>query len=93
TCRPGVTGAEVRAVALADGGPAPTEPILLGVGLGLEPPVVTREVGADVVLVRSMVVAVSAWVAAEGVGGWYERRLVAVDDPPRLIGPQPGAHA
>ncbi len=90
-CRPGATGAELRAAAATDGEPLPEEPIVVGVGIGVEPPVVAAGIGDESVLARSMVLAVSAWLTETGVGGWYERRLVVVDDVPRLIGEGRGA--
>jgi Xaa-Pro aminopeptidase len=85
-CRPGATGADVRAAAATGGEPLPEEPIVVGVGIGVEPPVVAAGIGDESVLARSMVLAVSAWLTETGVGGWYERRLVVVDDAPWLIG-------
>jgi len=57
----------------------------VGVGMGVEPPVIAPGIGDTSVLARSMVLAVSSWLAEPGVGGWYERRLVVVDDVPRPI--------
>jgi Xaa-Pro aminopeptidase len=84
-CRPGATGAEVREAAAADGEQLGEEPIVVGVGMGVEPPVIAPGIGDTSVLARSMVLAVSSWLAEPGVGGWYERRLVVVDDVPRPI--------
>jgi hypothetical protein len=55
-------------------------PLVVGVGLGLEPPVVDDRVGAAAVLTARSVVAVTGWTAEEGVGGVLERDLVLVDD-------------
>jgi Xaa-Pro dipeptidase len=85
-CRPGATGAELRAAWTATGEPLPPVPLVVGVGLGLEPPVVDDRVGTGAVLTAHSVVAVTGWVAEEGVGGVLERDLVLVDDDgPRVL--------
>jgi Xaa-Pro dipeptidase len=48
------------------------------VGLGVEPPVVGAGVGSDTVLAAGTVLALTGWVAEEGVGGFLERDLVVV---------------
>lgn len=79
-CRHGATGADVRRAATATGEPLPDVPIVVGVGVGVEPPVVAAGIGDGAVLRRGMVLAVSSWVAQEGTGGWFERDLVVVGD-------------
>jgi len=79
-CRHGATGAEVRRAAVATGEPLPDVPIVVGVGIGVEPPVVAGVVGDQAVLERGMVLAVSSWAAEEGTGGWFERNVVVVGD-------------
>jgi Xaa-Pro aminopeptidase len=77
-CRPGATGADLVAAWTATGEPLPAEPLAHGVGLGVEPPVVGPGVSAASVLARGTVLAVTAWVAEEGVGGVLQRDLVLV---------------
>jgi Xaa-Pro aminopeptidase len=85
-CRPGATGAALVTAWEAAGEPLPPVPLVHGVGLGMEPPVVDGLVGHDAVLAPRTVVAVTGWVAAEGVGGVLERDLVLVgDDGPVLL--------
>ncbi len=79
-CRHGATGAEVRRAAVATGEPLPEVPIVIGVGIGVEPPVVAGAVGDQAVLQRGMVLAVSSWAAQEGTGGWFERNVLVVGD-------------
>lgn len=92
-CRPGATGAMLDAAATATGEARPVDPIVTGVGIGVEPPVVAPGIGAGAVLEDHMVLSVSAWVAEAGLGGWYERRLVVVGDEPVVIDPIVGSGA
>lgn len=92
-CRPGATGAELEAAATATGEARPVGPIVTGVGIGVEPPVVAPGIGAATVLEDHMVLSVSAWVADVGLGGWFERRLVVVGDEPVVIDPIVGTGA
>ncbi len=85
-CRPGATGAEVKRAACSTGESLAVEPIVTGMGMGIEPPVVAPGIGDAAELQAAMVVSVSAFVCDERVGGWFERRLVVVDDPPRRMG-------
>jgi Xaa-Pro aminopeptidase len=85
-CRPGATGADLVAAWPASGEPLPPVPLVHGVGLGMEPPVVDALVGHDAILAPRTVLAVTGWVAREGVGGVLERDLVLVgDDGPVLL--------
>lgn len=79
-CRPGATGAELCRAWTATGEPLPAGPIAHGVGLGVEPPLIGEGVGAAAVLSEGTVLLVSGWVAAEGVGGFFQRDLVLVGD-------------
>lgn len=101
-CRTGATGADIRKAWDATGEARPPVPIVNGVGLGMEPPLVgcsgysggnSGDKGDDddtdedpVTLVEGSVLGVTSWVAAEGVGGWLERDLVVVGDTPTLLG-------
>jgi Xaa-Pro dipeptidase len=85
-CRPGTTGAALVAAWSATGEALPREPLAVGVGLGVEPPVVGPGLGATATLAAGTVLAVTGWVAEEGVGGVLERDLVHVSgDGPRLL--------
>jgi Xaa-Pro aminopeptidase len=75
-CRPGATGADLKAAGVH---------LAHGVGLGMEPPVITEGVGDAAVLTEGMVLAVTCWVAEAGVGGHLERDLVQVGDTPRVL--------
>lgn len=79
-CRVGASGADLGRAWEATGEPAPESPFVSGVGLGAEPPLMGGGCGADAVLVAGSVVAVEAWVTAEGAGGFLEREIVAVTD-------------
>lgn len=78
-CRPGATGADLRDAWAVTGEPLPAEPIVHGLGLGIEPPFVDATIGARAVLRVGAVLAVNAWVSEEGVGGFFEREIVALD--------------
>jgi Xaa-Pro aminopeptidase len=75
-CRPGATGADLKAAGVH---------AAHGVGLGMEPPVIAEGVGDGAVLAAGTVLAVTCWVAEEGVGGHLERDLVLVGDAPRAL--------
>lgn len=80
TSRPGATGADLIAAWTATGEPLPPVPLALGLGLGVEPPIIGEGIGAGSVLDARTVLAVTGWVAREGVGGFLERELVLVGD-------------
>jgi Xaa-Pro aminopeptidase len=77
-CRPGATGADLVGAWEATGEPLPAEPLAHGIGLGVEPPIVGPGVGAASVLAPGTVLAVTAWVTEDGVGGVLHRDLVLV---------------
>ena len=85
-CRAGTTGAEVCRVWDSTGEAPPPEPFVRGVGLGAELPLIGHRVGQSAHLVAGAVLAVTAWVAEDGVGGVLEQDLVLVTDgePARL---------
>ena len=89
-CRAGHTGADLHRAWKASGeAPPPTSVALAhGIGLGAEPPLVGTGYGSGARLLAGMVLAVQSWVTAEGVGGYFERDLVVVQDgpPQRLTG-------
>jgi Xaa-Pro aminopeptidase len=77
-CRAGATGGDLVAAWASCGEPLPAVPLAHGVGLGVEPPIIGAGVGAASALAPDTVLAVTAWVAEEGVGGFLERDLVLV---------------
>lgn len=83
-CRPGSTGADLRAAYEATGEPLPPVPLAHGVGIGVEPPVVGTHLGEAFdrgwTLTAGMVLTLQAYVFSEGVGGWWESEVVHVTD-------------
>jgi Xaa-Pro dipeptidase len=79
-CRAGATGGDVRRAWAATGEAMPTVPLVHGVGLGMEPPVIDAAVGEDALLEAGSVLSVTSWVAVEGIGGFLERDLVVVGE-------------
>jgi Xaa-Pro aminopeptidase len=60
-CRPGATGADLVAAWRSAAGALPALPIVHGLGLGMEPPVIGEGLGRDEVLREGMVLAVVGW--------------------------------
>lgn len=85
-CRPGADGAALAA-AWRDAGLPPSGQLLAwGVGVGMEAPLVSDDMGAGAGLESGMVLAVQSWVAEEGAGGSLESDLVRVTpDGPELL--------
>jgi Xaa-Pro aminopeptidase len=79
-CRAGASGSDIQRAWDASGEPSPSAPFVRGVGLGAEPPLIGSGLGATSWLRDGMVLAVEAWVAAEGAGGVLEQDLVLVTD-------------
>jgi Xaa-Pro aminopeptidase len=77
-CTPGATGAEIVSAWRAAGGTTSPLPLVHGLGLGAEGPVVSDGVGAGDELPAGAVVAVQVWVGEEGTGGFLERDTVLV---------------
>ncbi|MHB8670035.1 MAG: M24 family metallopeptidase [Acidimicrobiales bacterium] len=87
-CREGRTGADLKAAWAATGEPMPPIPLVHGMGLGAEPPVIGVGRGDDAVLRAMSVLSVQSWVSCEGAGGFLERELVLVTaegQAPRLL--------
>ena len=72
-CRPGATGADVRRAWERSGEAMPAVPLVHGIGLGMEPPIIAAGVGDDVVLHDGMVLSVTS-----RVGPFIEREVVVV---------------
>ena len=89
-CRAGHTGADLKKAwsAGSSGAPVPPVPLAYGIGLGVEPPIVTASSGDDDVLRAGSVLALQSWVTEEGLGGYLRRDLVLVTDTePELLTP------
>jgi Xaa-Pro aminopeptidase len=79
-CRAGASGSDLHRAWGATGEPASPAPFVRGVGLGAEPPLIGSGLGVTSRLQAGMVLAVEAWVAAEGAGGVLDQDLVLVTD-------------
>jgi Xaa-Pro aminopeptidase len=92
-CRPGARGGDLLAAYEAAAEPAPPMAVAHGLGLGFDPPVVSRQlpVTADAErLDQGMVLALTGYVWQEGVGGVLRRDSVAItDDGPRVLTASP----
>jgi Xaa-Pro dipeptidase len=77
-CRADHSGADLQRAWRRTGEPASPVPLVYGLGLGVEPPLIGADVGAAAVLEAGSVVAVQSWVSEEGVGGFFEREVVLV---------------
>jgi Xaa-Pro aminopeptidase len=80
SCRAGATNADLRHAWVATGEAFPPVPLVHGVGLGMEPPVIGAAIEDDTVLLAGSVLSVTSWVAAEGAGGYLERDIIVVGD-------------
>lgn len=77
-CVPGATGAEIAGAWDATGETAPPEPLVRGLGLGTETPVIGAGLGRRESIQEGMVLGVQAWVAEAGAGGVLEADTVLV---------------
>jgi Xaa-Pro dipeptidase len=80
-CRPGTEPAALAATHERHAGPVPVEPIVRGLGLGAEPPVLgarTAPSAAGIRLAEGMVLALTA-EARDGTARWRDGRVVAVE--------------
>lgn len=78
-CGPDATGAELVAAYRAAGGELPPWlPVMRGVGLGYEPPVVTDAIGHAETLEVGMTITAQAWVWEAGLGGCLLRDTLVV---------------
>lgn len=84
-CRPGAGGSDLVSAWDATGEPAPPEPLAMGVGLGVEGPLIGHRCGRDALLSDGQMLAVQAWVSAEGAGGVLEQEVIVVGSNPQLI--------
>lgn len=80
-CRPGAGAAELLAAYRAAGEPDPPMPVARGLGMGFDPPVVSKHLpatAADERLEPGMVLAVTGYVWEEGVGAVFGREAVLI---------------
>ncbi|MGO9506394.1 MAG: M24 family metallopeptidase [Mycobacterium sp.] len=85
-CRPGAGAGYLLAAYQAAGEPAPPMPVARGLGMGFDPPVVSKhlpQTAADERLEPGMVLAVTGYVWEQGVGAVFGREavLITVDGP------------
>lgn len=92
-CRPGAPAAGLLDAYLDAGEPLPAVPVARGLGMGFDPPVVSpalRRTAAAEVLEPGMVLAVTGYVWAEGVGAVFGRDAVLIGaDGPRVLTASP----
>ncbi|OBB93077.1 Xaa-Pro peptidase family protein [Mycobacterium sp. 852002-40037_SCH5390672] len=80
-CRPGAGAGELLAAYQAAGEPEPPMPVARGLGMGFDPPVVSKHLpatAADERLEPGMVLAVTGYVWEEGVGAVFGREAVLI---------------
>lgn len=85
-CVPGSTGGDLTDRWSSGGGTDFPAPLVHGIGLGAEPPVIGMGLGESATLAAGTALAVQGWMHEPGVGGWLERDVVVVsDDGPRCL--------
>jgi Xaa-Pro dipeptidase len=88
-CRPGAGTGELLAAYQAAGEPAPPMPVARGLGMGFDPPVVSKhlpQTAADEQLEPGMVLAVTGYVWEQGVGAVFGREAVLITaDGPEVL--------
>jgi Xaa-Pro dipeptidase len=80
-CRPGAPASDLLAAYHAAGEPLPPMPVARGLGMGFDPPVVSRHLPAtadDERLEPGMVLAVTGYVWQRGVGAVFGREAVLI---------------
>lgn len=92
-CRPGAGASELMAAYQAAGEPEPPMPVARGLGMGFDPPVVSKHLpatAADERLEPGMVLAVTGYVWEEGVGAVFGREAVLITaDGPEVLTANP----
>jgi Xaa-Pro dipeptidase len=92
-CRPGAGAGELLAAYQAAGEPEPPMPVARGLGMGFDPPVVSKHLpttAADEHLEPGMVLAVTGYVWEEGVGAVFGREAVLITaDGPEVLTASP----
>jgi Xaa-Pro aminopeptidase len=80
-CRPGAAASELLAAYQAAGEPEPPMPVARGLGMGFDPPVISKHLpqsAADERLEHGMVLAVTGYVWERGVGAVFGREAVLI---------------
>lgn len=92
-CRPGAGAGELLAAYQAAGEPEPPMPVARGLGMGFDPPVVSKHLprtAGDERLEPGMVLAVTGYVWEEGVGAVFGREAVLITaDGPEVLTASP----
>lgn len=92
-CRPGAGADELMAAYRAAGEPDPPMPVARGLGMGFDPPVVSKHLpatAADERLEPGMVLAVTGYVWEEGAGAVFGREAVLITaDGPEVLTASP----
>ncbi|OMC24597.1 M24 family metallopeptidase [Mycobacterium colombiense] len=92
-CRPGADASELLEAYRAAGEPDPPMPVARGLGMGFDPPVVSKHLpttAADERLQPGMVLAVTGYVWEEGVGAVFGREAVLITaDGPEVLTASP----
>jgi Xaa-Pro aminopeptidase len=92
-CRPGAGASGLMAAYQAAGEPEPPMPVARGLGMGFDPPVVSKHLpatAADERLEPGMVLAVTGYVWEEGVGAVFGREAVLITaDGPEVLTASP----
>jgi len=95
-CRPGAGAGELIAAYQASGEPAPPMPVARGLGMGFDPPVVSKHLPATAAeerLESGMVLAVTGYVWEQGVGAVFGREAVLItEDGPEVLTSSPFWH-
>ncbi|TAM65453.1 M24 family metallopeptidase [Mycobacterium sp.] len=93
SCRPGAGAADLMSAYQAAGEPDPPMPVARGLGMGFDPPVVSRQLPATAAgerLEPGMVLAVTGYVWEEGVGAVFGREAVLITaDGPEVLTASP----
>jgi Xaa-Pro dipeptidase len=88
-CRPGAGAGELLGAYQAAGEPSPPMPVARGLGMGFDPPVVSKHLprsAADERLEPGMVLAVTGYVWEQGVGAVFGREAVLITaDGPEVL--------
>ena len=92
-CQPGARAADLLAAYDAAGEPAPPMAVAHGLGLGFDPPVISRQLPATAEAERldpGMVLALTGYVWQEGLGGVLRRDSVVItDEGPQVLTASP----
>jgi Xaa-Pro dipeptidase len=88
-CQPGTSAGELLAAYQAAGEPAPPMPVVRGLGMGFDPPVISShlpQTAADERLEPGMVLAVTGYVWEQGIGAVFGREAVLITaDGPEVL--------